>query len=164
MNFNYHHDAPTIPEGLGVDQETQTRAMEIVFFTTISNYLIASEFYDTFDEAPQKLKTMTGDIEASINLVSSTVEKDFMLLMFKNYHEIAINALAHYKFLSKADENEKRKFEIFMKIAELKAQDEIKDGNVYTKPEYMMKRIEEVRNSNFNFEKYYAACQNLQHV
>jgi len=160
VNFIYDHDAACFSDGLGIDDATDKRCREIIFFSCVSNWLIANEFYGSFDDAPRKLNTKTGDVEKCLSLVTNVMEKDYLLIIFEKFHQISLSTIAHYKLMTECDEKQKTKMQILFQLAKLKAQEE-KDGELIN-PEHFFKKIEEVKKSNYNFEVYMRNVEQIE--
>lgn len=159
--FKFSHDEETIQGALGLSETTDKKCTEIVFFSTLSNYFMARELFDNIDEAPRSLVTKTGDLEKCINLCSTEQEKDYILLMFNQLHQMAIESLAKHEMLEKIQGEEKRKLQLMMELMEIKikeAADEKKADHIL--PTEMFKRIKIVKESRYNFEKYLKLVDN----
>jgi hypothetical protein len=159
--FQFQHDAEKINDALGLSHEQDTKCREVVFFSAFSNYLIGAELFDDDSERPRSLSTMTGDLEKAMSLLETDKEKSYMLLLFRNNHNLALEILTKYKLLESADKYERKKLDLILGLLELKLEEkkkEEKDDNEefeYYSPTEMFKRIDYVKESRYNFQKYY---------
>jgi hypothetical protein len=101
--FTFNHDVENVNEALGLSDEQDDACREAIFFSTISNYLIGLELFDEPNDVPKSLKTMTGDLEKSLGLVTTEKEKSYLLFIFKNMHDLCIESIAKYKFLKDSE-------------------------------------------------------------
>lgn len=159
--FQFQHDAEKINDALGLSYEQDTKCREVVFFSAFSNYLLGRELFDDESERPRSLSTMTGDLEKAMSLLDTDIEKSYMLLLFRNNHTLALEVIAKYRVLENADKTERKKLDLILGLLELKLEekkskdkDEEEEFEYYS-PSEMLKRIDYVKESRYNFQKYY---------
>lgn len=161
----FNHDAENFFEALNLDDEMMNLCKERVFFTTFTNALNVSEWFDSVDDAPSNIKTVTGDFEKCLNLIEDQKEYEYTLMIFHKTHDLAIQCFKRYSLheLAKNDKKEAGKKVAMVKLldllTELKMHNEedegIKEGilNGFT-PKGLMKRIEYTKNCQGSFQVY----------
>ena len=160
--FQFQHDADKINDALGLSYEQDAKCREVVFFSAFTNYLIGTELFDSEDERPRSLSTMTGDLEKAMSLLDDDREKSYMLLLFRTNHNLALEVIAKYRVLETADKSERRKLDLILGLLELRIEEKSKERKEqdedfeYYSPTDMLKRIEYVKESRYNFQKYYS--------
>jgi hypothetical protein len=137
---------------------------EKILFSTFSNSLVKEELFDSKDDVPAQLTTVTGILEKALNLASEQ-ERDFMLLTFNNTHDLAHKALVHYKIFNSNPETKEEKtkmklLELLSGLKELDFEDESAEFRSLT-PSNLVKRVKMVKKSNYNFEKYMEMVTNI---
>lgn len=155
--FTYDHSQDCFYDALGISEKTNDFCMEVVFFSAISNYLLRQELFNDADDAPKSLSTVTGDLEKSLLYVRNEREKDYLLLIFRKYHELAIDAIAKFRFLEMSDDIDKKKFMLMIEMAEVKMLEDEKKKNetgTFIKPSEMFRKITNIKKARYNFEKY----------
>ena len=151
--FNFNHDANNFLRALGVDENLAKRVKEIIFFSTICNFLIRGNMFDDDNDVPNNLKTVTGDLEKALSFVQTEEEKNLLLIMFKDHQDVAMENCKRYKFLQESPEKERKALKLMLKLAEVKMEDEGKNLNL--RPSDIFKRIKYVEKVNYNFDKYF---------
>jgi hypothetical protein len=157
MLQKFNHEKENIHEALCLSDDVKNVVREKIFFSTFSTALAAEELFDSIDDAPSQLTTVTGILEKVIGLVSDT-EYDYMLLTFYNWHDLARHAYKHYKMIN--DTNVSSEIKTKMKILELlqglkddsDSSEEKKSGEL--NPKDVLKRINLTKKSGYNFDKY----------
>ena len=153
--FKFNHSISKINDALGISQELNKKCSEIIFFSAISNHYIANELFDDRTTAPSSLTTMTGDLEKCISLCSSDEELHYMLLMFRQFHEISLDSIAKYTLRSELDGSKRKHLDLMMQMMDLKIEE--KAGDMCAEcitPSEMFKKIDCVKKSRYNFDKY----------
>lgn len=167
-NLNFKHEEEDLHKAFDVDEALYIRCRERIFFATIMGYLMCLELYEDKDDAPRELKTVTGDIQRTLNLVTDEREYDITLLHFMNYHRIAkaaINHHYHHKDEPKKEEDSEDQLKeqiaklvkkMIKKKIEKEEGIEKEESAVHTvlDLEDLLDRIEKVQQSNNNFDKY----------
>jgi hypothetical protein len=158
--FQFQHDAEKINDALGLSYEQDMKCREVVFFSAFTNYFIGRELFDDESERPRSLSTMTGDLEKAMSLLDTDREKSYMLLLFRNNHNLALEIISKYRLLENADKAERRKLDLILGLLELKLEEkkekqEEGEEVEYYSPSDMLKRIDFVKESRYNFQKYY---------
>lgn len=160
--FNFNHDTPKVAQALGVNSNTEDKCIEIIIFSTISNFLISEELFDSRDEAPSKLTTMSGDLEKALSLVNTDQERDYVLFMFRQLHMAVQTSIAKKQVLEEMTGMDKKKAELVMKMLELKIEEKAEESEVdsFLTPSSVFNRIRLVEESRYNFDKYLLLLQN----
>lgn len=161
--FKFQHDAEKINLALGLSDELDLKCLDIVVFSTISNHLLSEELFDSKDLAPKSLTTISGDLEKAISLCSNEDEKNYVLLIFKQTHDMAIDVVSKYKALNEADPREKFKMELVMKLLDFRIDDiasEMGAEHLRLTPSNLFKRLDYVKKSRYNFDKYLSLVNN----
>lgn len=157
--FTFNHEEKKINRAVGVPDKIYEKVKDIVFFSTFSNYFIIKDLFDDENDAPKSLNTVTGDLEKALNLTCNEMEKDYLLLTFKNYHEIAIETIAKYQLLNKLGEKEKKKVDLVLQMIQLQLNEDNKleddESESFINPTVMFKKVEIAKKNLYNFEKYY---------
>lgn len=151
--FTFDHTDSNFHNALGVSSETDNKIVEIVFFSAISNHLLGRELFDNEDDIPKSLMTVTGDLEKSLKYVNNQLERDYLLLVFRKFHEMAVDCVAKYGAIQQSDGLSKRKILITLQALEIKLQEDRTEDS-YISPTSMFKRIKCVIDSKYNFDKY----------
>lgn len=160
-SFNFDHTANGFFEGLGVGQTTIDRCKEVIYFSTISNYLIKSSFYEK-DEPPLNLTTVTGDLEKSLALITTQQEKDVLLLMFKEFQQFVTSSIRKYKLFNELPEKDRKKAQALFNILDLMKEDANIGDDEMSSMKEIFSKIKLVEKSNYNFDKYLEIVANEQ--
>lgn len=161
--FKFQHDAEKINQALGLSDELDLKCLDIVVFSTISNHLLSEELFDSKDLAPRTLTTMSGDLQKALSLCSNEDEKNYVLLIFKQTHDMASEVIAKYKALNEADPKEKIKLELMMKLLDFKIDDiasQVGAEHLRLTPSNLFKRFNLVKKSKYNFDNYLSLLNN----
>jgi hypothetical protein len=159
--FTFQHDAPKVAKALGVNSNTEDMCLEIIIFSTVSNYLISKDLFDDRDSAPSKLTTMSGDLETALSLVRNEQEKDYMLFTFRQLHETVLASIAKNEVLNEMTGVERKKADLIIQMLEIKLEEKVEgiDRSSILTPSAVMNRIKLVGESRYNFEKYLLLLQ-----
>ena len=168
---HFNHDEDNFHRALGISDETKYICRERIFFAIFSNSLQADELFEDIDDAPKSMRTVTGDLERLLNMITNPIEYDYTLLSFMMYQRMAKETYHIYRNTN-ADtaesHEEKIKMEIIrsiMKLKDLKDREESSkdddddDVETYTK-ESIIQRINLVKKSGYNFDKYLVLVRN----
>lgn len=168
---NFNHDEDNFHLALGISDETKNICRERIFFAIFSNSLQADELFDDVDDVPKEFRTVTGDLQRLLSMITNPVEYEYTLLTFMMYQRMAKEVYSVYRNTNEenAESREERiKMEIIrsiMKLKELKDREESgleaddDDVEVFTK-ESIMQRIGLVKKSGYNFDKYLLLVRN----
>jgi len=163
--FQFNHDNETIIKALGVTEELDLKCREIIFFSMISNHFMARELFDDAADAPRALTTITGDLEKCIKLCSNTIESSYVLLTFKDFHRMGLDAIAKYTIFTESKDERKKEIELMLKILEL---DIMKQASKHDSdcmiPTDIFKKIDLVKKSRYSFDKYLQLCNGESEV
>jgi hypothetical protein len=169
----FNHEMDDFHLAMGISEETKTICRERIFFSTFSNSLQADELFDDMDEAPKSFRTVTGDLERLISMITNPLEYEYSLLTFMMFQRMAKEVYSIYRNTNE-DSAESREQQIkmqilkgIMKLKELKDREEAgedynDDDNgveAYSK-ESIMERIKLVKKSGYNFDKYLILVKN----
>lgn len=160
--FNFNHESDKIPVAMGFTEEFDDLCREKVMFSAISTHFITEEFFDSEEEVPQNMNTITGVLEKTLKICKDESEKMYTLLIFRNTFDTAAQALAKYKVMQEEDDKTKKKLSILMELVELKALMDEEDRSHITTPKDLFKKIEAVKNNLYSFEDYYKQIKNEQ--
>ena len=161
--FNFQHDAEKINQALGLSDELDLKCLDIVIFSTICNHFLTEELFDSRDLAPKALTTMSGDLQKALSLCSNEDEKNYVLLIFKQTHDMASEVIAKHKMFNEADPKEKIKLELMMKLLDFKIDDiasQVGAEHLRLTPSNLFKRFNLVKKSKYNFDNYLSLLNN----
>jgi tmRNA-binding protein len=163
--FNFNHDNETIINALGVTEEIDMKCREIIFFSMISNHFMARELFDNVEDAPKALTTMTGDLEKCMKLCSNHIESSYILLTFKDFHRMGMDAIAKYTIFTESKDERRKEIELMLKIFEL---DIMKQASKHDSdcmiPTDIFKKIDFVKKSRYSFDRYLQLCNGESEV
>lgn len=155
QTFTYQHAAEKITDALGVSDELDNKCSEIIYFASICNHCMAEEIFESREDAPRSLVTITGDLEKALSLCSNTLEKDYVLLMFRTLHGAVADAIGKYKAINSLSESKKKQFDLMMKMMELRIKEAAKEEDAdFIVPTEIFNKIKLVEKSNYNFDVY----------
>jgi hypothetical protein len=162
---NFNHEEDDFHLAMGISEETKNICRERIFFSSFSNALQADELFDDIEDAPKEFRTVTGDLERLLSMITNPIEYEYSLLVFMMYQRMAKEVYSLYRNTdedSAESREEKIKMQIIksiMKLKELKDREESGDDSnddsveVFSK-ESIMDRIKLVKKSGHNFDKY----------
>lgn len=157
-NMQFNHEIENFHQAIGISDDMRTRARERILFTSFSNALQRAELYEDEEDAPKSLRTITGDLERCLSMVTDPLEYEYTLIMFHRTQIKAMETVAYYmhisdKSLSKEDQLKIKLFEV---MEEMKGADDFEDEQLIDKltRSNMVKRIKFVKDSHHNFETY----------
>lgn len=163
--FKFNHSVSKISDALGITKNLDSKCSEIIFFSAISNHFIASELFDDKADAPPALTTMTGDLEKAISLCKTEEEVHYVLLMFRQFHEISMDSIAKYTLRSELDGSKRKHLDLMMQMMELKIEEKAEDMcSECITPSEMFKRIENVKKSRYDFDKYFQLSNGANNI
>lgn len=152
----FDHSQDSFKSALNIDDSVMTRCRERIFFSHFANTMQSVTLFPSREDAPKELRTITGDLQLCIRDVTNALEYEVILLNFMHYHNMATKAFALWKVTNDSSQESlelKIKLEAMLKLHELKTQHE--GGNPpEISIEKVMKRINLVIRSNYNFDKY----------
>ena len=160
----FDHDAEDLNRALCIEDETAVRCRERILFHCFTSYQRCIELYPDKDDAPRDMRTVTGDLKRILQDIDSEKEYEMTLLHFMAYHRLAMEAIAHYRFLNDnaVDEEDKLKLSILNLVKKLaKSRREEPEEDEGDNPlhkgldmESLMDRIKKAKQSNYNFKRY----------
>jgi hypothetical protein len=167
-DIKFDHAEDNFHLALGITSEIKTICRERIFFASLSNALQAEELFDDLDDAPKEFKTVTGDLQRLIPMITSPIEYDYTLLVFMMYQRMAKEVYSHYRNFKDdpaASREEQIKMQIIkgiMKLKEMKDREESGENNTdddddsieVLSKESLTERIKLVKKSGYNFDKY----------
>jgi hypothetical protein len=167
QNHIFNHEGETINIALGVSREMMIRCRERIFFCHFANSLQSIELFSSRDEAPKEFTTVSGDLQRVLNMVHDPLEYELTLLYFNMYHRMANGVFAQWQMENNGDDNSEEQMKIQLlkllhKLKDLsdkakeKTDDDQDDDDVNGKlsEESMVKRVDFVKKSKYNFSKY----------
>ena len=170
--FNFNHESEKINEALGVTDALDAKCTNIILFSTAANYYIVEDLYESRDEAPKNLKTLSGDLNKALTLCQTEEEKNYTLFIFDRTHKLVKEVIERFIDKNKGTEADTIKLEILSKLLDLRIAEEIKkrdiDGDDYKgllgviSPSNLIKNVKLVKKSNYNFDKYMALVNDEQ--
>ena len=152
--FKFNHELPHFNEAIGVSNELSDYCREIVYFSTFSSNLIGKELYANPNDIPKILSTMTGDLQKCLELAKTEEEKNYLLLIFIKTHDMALESIAKYEEIIESKGFEKREMKIMFEQIELIMDKKREKGDSFISPIKVINRINLVKKSRYNFEKY----------
>ena len=164
-NTSFKHEEENLHEAFNISQDVYIRCRERVFFATLMGHMLCSELYENREDAPRELRTVTGDLQRVLDLITDPVEYEITLLHFLQLNRIAVGAYVHYTKMREEDENSETSIEnelarvikkLVAKKMEQKIQEIVKESDDPNQVslEDLLKRIEIVKQSNRSFNKY----------
>jgi hypothetical protein len=95
-NTRFNHEEEELHKAFHIKDDILIRCRERIFFASILGYLMCHELYSSRDEAPRELKTLTGDLERTLDLITEQKEYDLTLLNFFQYNRLVMSAVMEY--------------------------------------------------------------------
>lgn len=78
-----NHDGVKLHECFNIEPDRAKRLYSIMFYETISTFIIAGDMFDDpFEDSPRELVTKSGKLERCLTRVSDSQEKYFMLASY----------------------------------------------------------------------------------
>jgi hypothetical protein len=171
---NFNHEEENFNKAIGIPADLIVLCRERIFFTHFAHSLQADELFPNRDDAPKEYKTVTGDLQATLNMISDPLEYDFTLLNFMPYHRVAQEAYSRYSHSKDIDDDdsmskeERIKHELVKLVTKLHAlkesmheDEEDEDDDDYEDNSLSLKsvinRIKLVKETKYNFHKYMTA-------
>jgi hypothetical protein len=166
-DIKFDHTEDNFHLALGVTPEIKNICRERIFFASLSNALQADELFDDMDDAPKEFKTVTGDLQRLISMITNPIEYDYTLLVFMMYQRMAKEVYSHYRNTKDdpaATLEDQVKMQIIkgiMKLKEIKDREESGESNTddddsteVLSKESLTERISLIKKSGYNFDKY----------
>jgi hypothetical protein len=159
----FNHAEESFHTALNIDKHTVIMCRERIFFTHFANTLQSLELFSDRDDAPKEMTTVTGDLQRTLSMISDPVEYELTLLHFMNYHRMATGAFSMWRFQndpanSKEDKLKLELLKLVTRLKDLKDQEdeeeEINNNLEELTPETVSQRVDLVKKSNFDFNKY----------
>jgi hypothetical protein len=155
----FNHAEESFHSAMNIDKHTVIMCRERIFFTHFANTLQSLELFSDRDDAPKEMTTVTGDLQRTLNMISDPVEYELTLLHFMAYHRMATAAFGMWRFQndpenSKEDKLKLELLKLVTRLKDIKDQEEEEDNPEDINPETVSQRIDLVKKSNFDFNKY----------
>lgn len=163
-SMKINHEADNFHDALNMTVRQQERCRERVFFAAFSNALQAEELYEDPSDAPAEFHTKTGDLSRTLQLITDPLEYEYTLLMFMKLQPMAQDTYAKYKAMNsdRLSRSDKSKLDIMMHIHDLllrhkneEEQEENDNAHVTITPGSLIKRIDLVKRSHYNWDTYF---------
>lgn len=155
-----NHEVDNFHEALGITDYTRTKCRERIFFSAISNALQRDELFEDEDDAPKDMRTVTGDLQRCLRLITDPLEYEYTLLIFQPSQRTAMKSVALYlamkdRRIDKEDILKIKLFDLLEKMHDKDQNDEDDEPQIdMIDRKTMMKRCELVKNSHYNFDTY----------
>lgn len=174
-SLKLEHDHELIHRVLGMTDYARTISRERIIFIAINRSLQVHDLFEDIEDAPAELRTVTADLQAVLQEIVNPLEYEFSLLHFFNYHRMGLQAASMYRLMNKIKDEENSgddddpmdtiKHAILKAVMKLRDRqdddhgDDLNDGEESLKIDQLnnsalMKRVEFVKNSQNNFDKY----------
>lgn len=147
------------------DGKVFSNARERIIFHTFVNAHMCVDMYEDPDNAPDEIRTHSGDLKSAISNVQDPLEYEMILLTFVRFHEKALQAFKLWR-MSKdtSEEFSSKKLKVMLLLDMIKMADKKEkedDGkNYFDVPvnhvgiTEMIQRIDYCIESKYNYEKY----------
>ena len=112
---NFNHEEDDFHLAVGISEETKNICRERIFFSSFSNALQADELFDDIDDVPKQFRTVTGDLERLLSMITNPIEYEYTLLTFMMYQRMAKEVYSLYRNTDE-DSAESREEQIKMQI------------------------------------------------
>ena len=89
-------------------------------------------------------------------------EFHYLLLIFKKFHDIALDAISKYNVLQESSDLQKRKIKLMIEQTEILLQEKTTENASFISPLKIMNRVEDVKKSRYNFDKYLELINNKE--
>ena len=165
--IKFNHDVETLEDSIGMTSIGATVCRERILFTCFAAYFTGIELYgEDLESHPREFRTLTGDLQRCLAIITDPIEYEFTLLTFRNVHKVGLRAIAAYRDSLKKDENDledmigKKLSEVFEAIMKQRHQEEQDDDDGNTKPidnlnkETLIKRVSLAKKCNNDFTTY----------
>lgn len=168
-NLNFRHEEDDLHKAFCIEGDVHIRCRERIFFATMVGYVLALELYGTKDDAPRELITVTGDLQRTLNMITDEKEYEYTLVHFMSYHRMAKSAVNHYdhtkdEVKKEEDSEDQLKQQIAKLVKKMIKKKMEKEEGVQEEEdsalhptldlEDFIDRLEKVKQSNKNFDKY----------
>ena len=117
------------------------------------------ELFEDEDDAPKHMRTVTGDLQRCLHLISDPLEYEYTLLIFQGAQRTAMKYVGMYIAIkdNKVDREDLLKIKVF-DLLEKMHDSEQNDNNEPAIDQIdrktMIKRCEFVKSSHYNFDTY----------
>jgi hypothetical protein len=154
--IEFDHTQDEIAKAIGLSAEQTQLCQERIFFSSFSNYLRTHNLFDSREEAPKDLTTFSGDLEQCLKLIQNPLEYQYTLLIFMTLQRQALKMVALHSLMdeSKADEEDLPKIKLIKSFLNIEASFKKKEADILTDFAGVMRRIDFVERSNYNFTAY----------
>jgi hypothetical protein len=154
--IEFDHNQEDIANAIGLTEEQTQLCQERIFFSSFSNYLRTTTLFDSRDEAPKDITTFSGDLQHCLSLIQNPLEYQYTLLIFMTLQRQALKMAALHSLMdeSKADEEDVPKIKLIKSFLQIEAQFKKKENDSLNGIASVLKRIDFVEKSNYNFDTY----------
>lgn len=160
----FNHSEEGFHSALGISKDLVIICRERIFFAHFANTLQSLELFVDRSDAPREMTTVTGDLQRTLNMISDPLEYELTLIHFLTFHRLATEAFAHWKFQNDSENSkeDKLKLELLQLLKKLKSasEDDENEDDADQNPnnglsvETVMKRVDMVKKSNYDFGRY----------
>lgn len=154
--FTFNHEARSINLAIGISEEISEKCRDIVLFSTVSNYFLSKELFDDESQVPPSLGTVSSVLEKSLKYVENEHEQMYIMLIFNNVHRMTAESIAKYEILNSQKNLNTDRINFILEMLDEKIEDAARkhDCEQFVSVKEVFKKIEAVKNSRYNFEKY----------
>ena len=158
--MEFDHSAKTIHQAVSIPEHVRSRCKERIFFCSFANFLQKAELFEDPDDAPKSMTTCSGDLSRTLDMINDQLEYEYTLLSFINTHQLSKMALGYYQFMSDVSNSKENrlKAKLMAMAAEMKLAEEAKaeqmESELQYTPSNLVKRINLVKKSHYNFDTY----------
>lgn len=154
--IEFDHTQDEIAKSIGLSNEQTELCQERIFFTSFSNYLRTTNLFDSREEAPKDLTTFSGDLEQCLKMIQNPLEYQYTLLIFMTLQRQALKMVALHSILdeSNASEEDLPKIKLIKSFINIEASFKKKEEDILTEFASVIKRLDLVEKSNYNFNSY----------
>lgn len=82
FNVEFNHDGVKMHETFNISDDRAKRIYSIMFFETISSFMLAGDLFDNWDDSPRNLITKSGKLERVLSKIQNDQEKYYVLACY----------------------------------------------------------------------------------
>ena len=169
------HGQVNLNTALGLSRETQLLCRERILFNHFTNSLQAYELFEDVDDAPKELRTVTGDLQATLSTINDPLQYEYTLLTFFQFQKMATEIFGLYRAMTDPTLTEEQRLKAQLasiagdlaikKALEEKKEEEDEDDlpeivedmegmAAQLTPSRLIRRIKLVKKAKYNFNRY----------
>lgn len=147
LTITFNHSAKTLSESIGLSTEDLLYVKLLIIFNSMNSKLLIDKLFDKEEDAPEDMKTTSGNIEKLLPLMKNDAMTLFTLI---HYEAISNEILVGYDILKHPD-----KMKEIISVEEDSVEKSFKELTLQLRLAPIKSIIKHINDSHGDFNKFY---------